>query len=446
MLLNNLHINYYLRSSKTEVKKGILYCRVKVGGTILLTSVTNVKLNANEWDQKKQRPKTNAENGVVCLMFINEINKILNQIHLEYEAKGKVLTKSEVRAALKGADHIANGVITKHPTYLNIFDSFLTDMKKTIGTGVGLSTYEQYRGYRRNANEILEKQDLHETPIRNLSGEDILNFQKLATLRWAKSTVIKMMPTIKKIFDYAVDMRLIAENPARNIKRLKIAEGEKTIPFWLEPSQLKQFSDIELDERKSRYRDAFVFCCWTGLAIGDYLLMNPEDREAKVAAKQAVNKIEPGTLIESEGVYILKGRRQKTGTSFRVPLLPEPLRIISKYGGKLENLPFDLLSKDVGKIINEVAGLVGVKKQITFHTARKTMANYLLNVRMINPVYVLEIMGWKSIEEANAYVVVQESSLIRALFGDRQPGEITSAAADHKVKRIATYVSEVRNA
>jgi len=36
---------------------------------------------------------------------------------------------------------------------------------------------------------------------------------------------------------------------------------------------------------------------------------------------------------------------------------------------------------------------------------------------MINPVYAIEMMGWKQIEEAIPYVKIKESSLYRALVG-----------------------------
>jgi hypothetical protein len=60
--------------------------------------------------------------------------------------------------------------------------------------------------------------------------------------------------------------------------------------------------------------------------------------------------------------------------------------------------------------------LIGVDKEINFHSARKTFANYLLNKKMINPFYAIEMMGWKRIEEAKPYIRVKVTTLHRALF------------------------------
>jgi site-specific recombinase XerD len=386
------------------------------GKVISLNSIPNVRLFKEEFDHSKQKPLPNCENGLLCIAFINEVNKALNMLHIDYEQKGKVITDKEVRTVLRGAELKAKGELPKHPTFLDVYKMWLKDKKQSIGTEIAVGTYNQYKGYLYKTTLILEAIDMVDTPIKNFTPLDFEKIQRSALQQWAKGTVIRFMPTVRGIFDYAVKIDLIVENPGTDIKKLKMPASEKKTPVWLEPEHLAAFSTISLEGREDRVRDAFVFCCWTGLATGEYQLLDSRTSANKIEKKKAVKYIEPGTLEEHDGIFILHGHRQKTGTPFRIPLLPEPMRIINKYGG-FDNLPFDVVQNQ-GRIINEIAQKIGFKKKIVWHTARKTMANYLLNVRMINPVYVTEIMGWVSIAEANAYVRVQESSIIRALFGE----------------------------
>jgi hypothetical protein len=56
---------------------------------------------------------------------------------------------------------------------------------------------------------------------------------------------------------------------------------------------------------------------------------------------QSSKNIEPGKIVKAKDGMMLCGRRRKTGTMYRAPLMPEAQRLIGKYGG-IENLPFNL--------------------------------------------------------------------------------------------------------
>jgi len=219
------------------------------------------------------------------------------------------------------------------------------------------------------------------------------------------------MSTFNLVFKYARKESYIFSNPFEEIEKIKIDKAPNL--FWLEPDHVDAIMKLELEPTMSRIRHAFVFCCYTGLSIGDYELLNPKRSKELIKIAKSPKDIQPGELIKQGDRLILIGKRRKTGTLFRVPLGQKAIDIIEIYGG-INNLPFSLYT--CGYALNQMAKSVGITKVIRFHTARKTFANHLLNVARMNPFLVKDVMGWVKIEEAEPYTRISNDTLVNALL------------------------------
>ncbi|MCE7072003.1 phage integrase N-terminal SAM-like domain-containing protein [Dyadobacter sp. CY327] len=418
MLLNNLITYFYVRKSTTPGKKGILHVRVVVNKRVLsVNSIKNVQMDPDDFDSKRQAPKPTCPNGLICTMFMNEVNQVLNVMHIKLEEKGHILTKQAVKMALIGVEAKIKGEVPNHPTFITSFDDYLAEMKALIGTDIARNTYEVRKRYRNFASTILKQLDLYNTPIVNFSSEDVRRYQnQLLVNGYAKATIERSMAVFKSIFEHAINRGWLTANPCRAVKFIREVESEKELPIYLEQDELERLTKLELEGLIEEYRDAYLFCAWTGLAVGDYSLINPKTRSKLLSDAQSPKKIVAAHIEKTKDGTFLKGRRRKTATEYRVPLHPEAQRLIGKYGG-LEYLPMRTTKTTVP--LNALMTLINVKKKISFHTARKTFANYVLNYKMIDPFLAIEMLGWKNIDQSKPYVKVQQSTLHRALLGGK---------------------------
>lgn len=73
--------------------------------------------------------------------------------------------------------------------------------------------------------------------------------------------------------------------------------------------------------------------------------------------------------------------RQKTNVQSNIPLLEIPRMILDKYKGKIkENRLLPVLSNQkINAYLKEIADLCGIKKRLSYHTARHTFATMLLS-------------------------------------------------------------------
>lgn len=418
MLINNLSTYFYMRKSTVEGKTGILHVRVSVNNKVIsVNSVKSIRMNHDQFDHKRQRPMPNAEMGLPCAMFINELNKAINIAHIECEQKGTLLSKQRIKRVLTGAEDKTFGIVPAVPTFTFAFDDFLAERKPLIGKLLSMNTYKLKSRYRNFADKVLKSIGLADQPLLNFSSQDVEAFQNQLVKKYAIGTVERSMAVFHNVFDHAVKRGWISVNPCDDVKFVREKDSERDLPVWLTESELLRMAALNLEGTKEEYRDAFLFCAWTGLAVGDYMLINPATREHIINQAQSPKKMVAASLETTPVGTFLKGRRKKTGTEYRVPLGPEALRLIAKYGG-LENLPFRTANS--GKVLNELMKEIGVKKTIRFHCARKSFANFLLNDKMINPYYAILVMGWKHLEETKPYVRITEETLHRALYGTPQ--------------------------
>lgn len=100
--------------------------------------------------------------------------------------------------------------------------------------------------------------------------------------RLAGNTQSQLLTRIKSFFKWAVDMELIPKDPAMPLKQVPVTDAEPTWP--LTPEQFKQLiaathvSDADCDgqriKRGAELRAIFLTQRWTGLRIGDVLMLS----------------------------------------------------------------------------------------------------------------------------------------------------------------------------
>ena len=142
--------------------------------------------------------------------------------------------------------------------------------------------------------------------------------------------------------------------------KLKIEPVDKGFLTQEELTKLadKDFSIVRLEQ----VRDVFLFCCYTGLAYIDVYSLTTSD------IAEETNTGDGHEMANAIG---------KTSVMCHIPILKPAKEILDKYASlpyKDEKLLPVLSNQKMNAYLKEIAGIVGINKDLTTHLARHTFA------------------------------------------------------------------------
>jgi site-specific recombinase XerD len=150
-------------------------------------------------------------------------------------------------------------------------------------------------------------------------------------------------------------------------------------------------------ERLAQVRDAFIFCCMSGLAFSDIKGLKPEH-----------------IVRDNNGALWIRKKRQKTGTMCNIPLLDPAREILERYKNHPACLKQGVLlpvlsNQKMNAYLAELADICGITKRISSHTGRHSFACLALNNGM--PIEsVSKILGHTNITTTQIYANVIDKS------------------------------------
>lgn len=212
------------------------------------------------------------------------------------------------------------------------------------------------------------------------------------------NTVAKHLRQLRTLTNEAINDGYMSVDsyPFRKFK-IKQERGKHE---FLTPNELRKIENVRIDKlKKIHVRDAFLFCCYTGLRYSDFRSM------------------------EDENIIIINRSRwlcikmQKTEIEIKLPLEllfdGKALEIIDKYDSikELARIPSN---SETNKMLMEISMLTGIKKKITFHTARHTCATLLVH-QGVAITTVQKILGHTSIKTTQIYSEVLSETIVRDL-------------------------------
>lgn len=376
--MQHVHLSFYQKQKITS-KDVTINCRLTISGRRIDMS-TGVKINPQLFDTSRNMVKGRSSQAVQVNSRLEQFKTKINSIIISYEHEGKQLTIDQLKNELTGK-------INKTQSLLYVFRMHNKDIAQRIGKGYSDSTLEKYNLTKYHLEQYLLKnyncsdQQLSELNYGFISGFEgfMLNDQKNSI-----SSTNKHTQRLKKVVNFAILNEWIDRDPF--IRHRPLKEESKEIVF-LDDEELKAIEEKEFEmDRLARIRDFFVFCCYTGLAFKDVLVLSKDD----------ISKDIDGEL---QIVY----KRQKTGKIIYIPLLPKALKIIEYY----KDDPLATRSSTVLPIpsnvkfnayLKEIADVCGIKKNLTVHTARKTFATTVLLLNDVPMETASELLGHYSVK------------------------------------------------
>lgn len=213
---------------------------------------------------------------------------------------------------------------------------------------------------------------------------------------YQQNTVSKYMQLLKAITNIALEKRILTNDPFNGVKLKRI------------PSKIGYLNEEEIDKlhslqlpsmRLELVRDMFIFSCYTGLAYADAVLLKQSN------------------IHTIAGVPWIIQKRKKTGTEFRVPLLPPAISILRKYAEQVDiegNLLPMISNQKMNLYLKELGQIAGIKKKLTYHLARHSFAT-LACTKGVSIESISKMLGHKNTQITKIYAKITSEKISKEM-------------------------------
>ncbi|MCS7163749.1 MAG: tyrosine recombinase XerC [Thermodesulfovibrio sp.] len=262
-----------------------------------------------------------------------------------------------------------------------------------------------FRAYRKDLEEFfefakVEPEKVDPIVIRGFISEQILKGK-------SKTTVARKLSTLRSFFSYLYSEGLIKNNPARVVSSLKI---KRNIPRFLTVDDAFRLVEAPSEESFTVQRDRAILELFysSGIRVSELCGLNIEDLDLKqglikVKGKGKKERIVPLGKKAKEALKKYLAIRHLVRIKKKISLDDTPL-FINNRGKRISD-------RQVRRIVEKYAKIIGVVEKVTPHTIRHTFATHLLmegaDLRVIQ-----ELLGHTSLSTTQIYTHVDLKHLL----------------------------------
>ena len=364
--------------------------RITINGTMSQFSC-KLSVRASLWDAKANK----ASGKSLEAQRINEkLENIKTNIGKQYQRlcdRDSYVSAERVRNAFLGMGDDCH-------LLLQTFDEYLAGFLKRVGKDRAYSSYKDYCKRRRRLASFLEYEyHVKDIAFKELKRDFIEKFVVyLSSIQGMRSGTIHSTVKKLKLMTYtAYKNGWIAVDPFAGFHvRPKYAERR-----YLSASELQAVMDVKLPNyRTGINRDVFVFCAFTGLRHAEVVKLTHADIHTD----------------DNWDRWIID-KRQKTGTQFRVKLLPVAEMLYNRYkdtyriGEKV--FPLKGTYKTLNMSLRHVARHAGLSFNPTIHMARHTFATTVTLTQGVPLETVSKMLGHKHITTTQIYAKITNDKI-----------------------------------
>ena len=355
-MIQQLKITFFLYTYKTNSKgEAPIYCKINLLDKKKHFS-SGVYIIPSQWDKDSQRAKGIEDDVQLINRKLQEIYSQLVRLEKQLYDEGEAINLNSIYDRYRGKE-------VQH-TLLSLYKDRLSIMMALVGKEYTLSTIKKFNEVCTHVQQFVKHHyRLDDILLKQVDFSFIKAFEEYLLERGLKPiTINKIIQRLKQITNYAFRCNLMLKDPFVNYKPLK----EKKELVFLTAEELEKLEKFDFANHKlEKVKDLYLFSVYSGLAY----------HEVCELRKQHLTKgFDSKTWI--------KMTRQKTGREFFIPLLPQAESILKKYEDCLDGSEGNLLpiisNAKINVFLKEIAAIVGIEKNLTHHTARKTFASTIL--------------------------------------------------------------------
>nr|WP_310789755.1 site-specific integrase [uncultured Alistipes sp.] len=392
MKRSTFKVLFYLKRRSEKNGKAPVMGRITINGTVSQFSC-KLSVSPKLWDTGGNRA---AGKSVEARRINEKLDNIRTNIGKQYQRisdRDSYVTAEKVKNAWLGFGD-------EHRLLLQTFDEYLQEFAgKRVGKDRSAGTLREYRTRRdRLASFLQYEYGLSDIPFRELTHDFAEKFiVYLSTVRGLRSNTI--FHTLKKLHAMvymALDKGWIAVHPFPDVWVVPQSRER----HFLDDDEIRKIMDVHLPNYKTAIvRDIFVFCTFTGLAYADVKKLTHDD-------------------IRTDGngdMWIIDGR-QKTGTQFRVQLLPVARELVEKYRrlAPADGAVFPVPAYNSFRVsLQTIARRAGLSFVPSSHVARHSFATSVCLSQGVPIETVSKMLGHKHITTTQIYAKITNDKIKR---------------------------------
>lgn len=307
--------------------------------------------------------------------LINDYKSRLERMEIDYLKRGIYPSLSMMRMAVKEA-------AAPSSTFIDFARSIVNASERKARTRAGYETlFNNLEKFR------------HAVLLSEIDYDFITRYDRWMHLSGiAHNTRVGRLRQVKAILNEAHKRDIIAKNPFDLFKIPPMVNKKG----FLTTKQLNKVECLVLSGPVAKVRDAFLFCCYTGLRFSDIMTL----KSCEIAGGWITKKmIKTNFTVEIPAGEVFDGKA---------------LQIIERYGS-IEKLTAKLgTNATVNKHLKEVFRKAKIEGDFTFHTSRHTFASLMLQMGV--PVTsVQKMLGHQKLATTQLYGEVDKKTIAQDL-------------------------------
>ena len=389
-------ISFFCRSSKkSTVNKLRIYIRITYNRCVQEFS-TRISIEPKYWDQRKQLARGNSETSRSINESLSDYKSKIFKVHLRLSQQEETFDVKDIVNSFKGNQKRGKGII-------ELIDLHNKYKEGLVNTDISQATIERYYTLKKHFKRFLkEDQGTDDILLDNLKYAHAIEFESFlkTELGIGHNTSVKYVKNLKTVVRYGMDLELLDKDPFLKYKS-KIKEVKRG---FLTEKELSQLMNKQINnQRISMVRDAFIFCCYTGLAYSDIESLTLDN-----------------ITMGMDGEQWIKTTRKKTGNEVHVPLFERALNIIKKYNDHPlrinENKVIPVISNQKMNVyLKEIADICGIHHNLTTHLARHTFATTITLEKGISLESVSKMLGHSNLKTTQIYAKITDTKVAREI-------------------------------
>ena len=392
MQRSTFKVLFYVKRQSEKHGQVPVMGRITINGTMSQFS-SKLSVRSSLWDAKANKA---AGRSLEAQRLNEKLENIKTNIGKQYQRlcdHDSYVTAEKVRNAFLGMGDDCR-------LLLQTFDEYLADFRKRVGKDRAYSSYEDYCKRRRRLASFLEYEyRVKDIAFKELKRDFIEKFVVyLSSVQGMRSGTIHSTLKKLKLMTYtAYKNGWIPADPFAGF----YVKAEYSERRYLSASELQAVMDVRLPNyRTGINRDAFVFCAFTGLSHADVVKLTHADIHT-----------------DDNGERWIIDRRQKTGTQFRVKLLPAAEMLYKRYKDTYRTsekvFPLKGTYKTLNMSLRHVARHAGLSFNPTIHLARHTFATTITLSQGMPIETVSCLLGHTNIKTTQIYAKITNEKISR---------------------------------